>query len=1081
MNTYELTETPGSVPIKSWTKGVVFEESARAQVANTATMPFVHSHVAIMPDVHMGIGATVGSVVATINAIIPASCGVDIGCVDKDTEFLSPNGWRKISEYSDELVMQYNCESGLGEFVKPSAFIKLPCSEFYYIHTKYGVNQMLSAEHKVLYAKYDRGYNFDKLGTISAKELAEKHGSLTLGFRGRFITSFLATKDPLRGCVTGGEAKLRVMVMVMADGHFPNPNTNNCVLVFKKTRKIQRAQDLLNKAGIEFVLNETKKITTIRFMAPYHEKTMTWLWYADPSELQVICDEVFYWDGNFKERCFYTRIKDSADFMSYAFSACGYRAVMRMDLKDGVPDYRVFAQTNTKVGINGTPKSPIALVPSQDGFKYCFTLPSGFWVMRRNGVVAMTGNCGMNAVRTSLKASDLPTSLVKMREMIERAVPCGRTNNGGAGDRGAWTNVPSSVLSVWHGMNTDYEKILAKHPMIVRANKTDVRGISQLGTLGSGNHFIEVCLDELDRVWVVLHSGSRGIGNAIGSYFIQRAKDEMVKNHVHLVDKDLSYLAQGGPHFNDYVEAVEWAQNYALKNREVMMGRVLDAVSKTHGVPAFQARVEAVSCHHNYVSREHHFGQEVFVTRKGAVRASKDMMGIIPGCFGAGTRVLMSNGTYKNIEDIQLGDRVISGTGRTVNVLSGFSRGVRQVWNYKNNISHVRTTVTPDHKHFVGDLTTKTYQRSGCVKILSTKLNGETRYRWQRVNEFSNSVTMLTPRKIEFADMQTSFSKVFGEITLNPSYSLGYMFGTFLGDGTSYYRKSDGGQVTYAFGLSEENIATKTQTCLFNAFGLAAKIYKTKNTILVVVHSASLAQLFNVFGKREMKAIPPEFWCNQREYIQGIYDGLIDSDGHVGAGTKKLTNTGKQCVEQFGVIHHLLFGYFPSISIRKASVGGLTDCKIENCKTSFRASSLKKPQLTDNFQCVPINNLDKTELFAEVFDIEVDDNEHSFLANNVIVHNSMGARTYIVRGLGNPDSFESCSHGAGRVMSRTQARKTISVADHVLATTGIECRKDEDVVDESPACYKNIDHVMEAQKDLCVPVHTLHQVLCVKG
>lgn len=275
--------------------------------------------------------------------------------------------------------------------------------------------------------------------------------------------------------------------------------------------------------------------------------------------------------------------------------------------------------------------------------------------------------CGISAVRTSLTAKDLPTSLVKMRAQIERAVPVGRTNNGGAGDKGAWDTdnkgIPQSVLTAWQKMSPAYEKIIAKHPMVTRMNKNDRRGPTQLGSLGGGNHFIEVCLDLQDRVWVMLHSGSRGIGNAIGSYFIERAREEMVLNHIHLPDRDLAFLTENGRHFNDYIEAVGWAQNYAKVNRELMMDRVLDAVAKTHGIPPFQARMEAVSCHHNYLSREFHYGEEVIVTRKGAVRADKGMMGIIPGSMGARSFIVRGLGNPESFNSCSHGaGRIMSRT-----------------------------------------------------------------------------------------------------------------------------------------------------------------------------------------------------------------------------------------------------------------------------------------------------------------------------------------------------------------------------------------------------------------------------------
>jgi tRNA-splicing ligase RtcB len=215
--------------------------------------------------------------------------------------------------------------------------------------------------------------------------------------------------------------------------------------------------------------------------------------------------------------------------------------------------------------------------------------------------------CGMMAVKTSLKAKDLPTSLAEMRSQIERNVPHGRSNNGGKGDRGAWGNPPGSVVSAWQQMRDDFEKITQKHPKIGKTG--DDRPVVQLGSLGTGNHFIEVCLDEDQSVWIMLHSGSRGIGNSIGSYFINIAKEEMKKFHIHLLDSDLSYLSEGTQHFDDYCEAVEWAQNYARVNRELMMKRVLEVIKGIKGIPPFQHSVEAVNCHHNYISKETHFGE----------------------------------------------------------------------------------------------------------------------------------------------------------------------------------------------------------------------------------------------------------------------------------------------------------------------------------------------------------------------------------------------------------------------------------------------------------------------------------------
>lgn len=238
--------------------------------------------------------------------------------------------------------------------------------------------------------------------------------------------------------------------------------------------------------------------------------------------------------------------------------------------------------------------------------------------------------CGMIAARTSLKANDLPDNLLKIRTAVEVAVPHGRTDNGGKNDRGAWHDLPEPVVSAWSELEPRYKAIIDKHPRVDRGATAQ-----HLGTLGTGNHFIELCLDEQDQVWIMLHSGSRGLGNRIGSYFIELAKQEMRRFFVQLPDMDLAYLPEGTLHFSAYMDAVGFAQDYAMKNRELMMNAVIRALSNSGELPAFVADLEAVNCHHNYVAREHHYGKNVLVTRKGAVRARLGDLGIIPGSMGA--------------------------------------------------------------------------------------------------------------------------------------------------------------------------------------------------------------------------------------------------------------------------------------------------------------------------------------------------------------------------------------------------------------------------------------------------------------
>ncbi len=256
--------------------------------------------------------------------------------------------------------------------------------------------------------------------------------------------------------------------------------------------------------------------------------------------------------------------------------------------------------------------------------------------------------CGMMAAKTTLTAADLPDSLAAMRSAIERAVPHGRTV--GKRDKGSWGHEPpESVDAAWTDLVAGFERISAKHGRLKNTNNR-----VHLGTLGTGNHFIEVCLDEHDSVWFMLHSGSRGVGNAIGSYFIELAREDMRKWMINLPDRDLAYFPEGTDHFDDYVEAVEWAQRFAQRNREVMMTSVIRAVRSVMPKP-FESHVEAVNCHHNYVSREHHFGENVLVTRKGAVRARRGELGIIPGSMGARSYIVRGLGNEESFHSCSHG------------------------------------------------------------------------------------------------------------------------------------------------------------------------------------------------------------------------------------------------------------------------------------------------------------------------------------------------------------------------------------------------------------------------------------------
>ena len=247
--------------------------------------------------------------------------------------------------------------------------------------------------------------------------------------------------------------------------------------------------------------------------------------------------------------------------------------------------------------------------------------------------------CGMTAARLSLAATDLDEARLRaVFHQIERDIPVGREQRG---DR-------QVLAGRAKPFEAGLQAITARHPGALARMGKNARWANQLGTLGGGNHFIELCLDEAERVWVMLHSGSRGVGNAIGSHFIELARRDAERENLHLPDRDLAYFREGARHFDDYVEAVSWAQDYAHANREAMMEAVLAALARH--LPAFTVTREAVSCHHNYVARERHFGKPVWVTRKGAIRAGRGELGIIPGSMGTKSFIVRGRGSAESFE-----------------------------------------------------------------------------------------------------------------------------------------------------------------------------------------------------------------------------------------------------------------------------------------------------------------------------------------------------------------------------------------------------------------------------------------------
>lgn len=662
-----LNNNSGDVYAKAWVPNYDYiDEGSRNQLENIRRLPFLYKWTAMMPDCHEGYGVPIGCVLPTEGVIIPNAVGVDIGCVDKDTEYLSPGGWIKVSEYAGGEVMQFDPQTKLGTFVTPLAYIKEPCLEFVHIKSKYGIDQMLSEEHRCLVYKYDRKYTFSKSEVVRAKDLMDKHNNLATGYRHRFLTTFepvLPHSNPL------SDAQLRVMVMLCADGHLYKKGTK-CHLKLKKRRKIDRALFLLDQAGIAVT---HQSITAdgssgITFVPPAHDKGLCQFWNASLPQLKVIAAESLYWDGNYSEKCFYTRSKEDADFMNYVYTVVGFRSTISIDVTEDGIDYRVFRHTNTLVGINGAPKTSITMVPSVDGYKYCFTVPSSYLVLRRNGNVFITGNCGMLAVETNLMPlgtarEDLETVVAA----IKRDIPVGFAHRS-LPQMNLLPELPEKIGAMSFVMSTDLSS----------ASK-------QLGTLGGGNHFIEIQAGSDGYIWIMIHSGSRNIGLCVAKHWNKIAQDLNARWHTAVPrSADLAFLPLESDEGQAYLADMQWCVEFADANRKLMMDCVMSAMAE---VFTEIREIAQVSTRHNYAAMEHHMGRNVMIHRKGAVLAREGTLVCIPGSMGTASYIAKGLGKIEAYQSCSHGAGRAMGRKQAQKSLDLAAEQERM-----NNIVHDMTT-----------------------------------------------------------------------------------------------------------------------------------------------------------------------------------------------------------------------------------------------------------------------------------------------------------------------------------------------------------------------------------------------------
>ncbi len=510
---YKKLEIPAESPVLSWANHEL-KENETQMAKNVASLPFVFKHVALMPDVHLGIGALVGSVIATKEAIIPAAVGVDIGCFVGDTLIPLVDG----KSYSLKELTARNEE-----------FIVYAC-------TPTG---------KIVAAK------------ANAK-LTRKNASL--------VKVILDNGEEII-CTPDHQFMLR-------DGSY------------------QEAQYLQAEISLMPFYSKLDKDGYTLISQPYSGR-----WQKAHSIIT---------DGQ--------KVRTSYNQNSVLITNNTSRTAVLT--KPALPDFN-----NHKV---------VAVVPvnyTED--VYCLTVPEYHNFALKAGV--FVHNCGMGAIKTPFKGDKLEGKLKKIRLDIEAAIPTGFSEN---------KDIEKSVTN-WQNWS-DFKDL---HSGV---QDLESKAMKQLGSLGGGNHFIEVCVDTENQVWLMLHSGSRNIGNKLAQYHISTAKDLAKMAETNLPDKDLAHFVSGTPEFAAYWHDLQWAQEYARFNRDVMMARFKKIVEKhLSGGKPFKPLL-VVNCHHNYSEKEVHFDEEVYVTRKGAVRAQKEDYGIIPGSMGAKSYIVKGKGNVES-------------------------------------------------------------------------------------------------------------------------------------------------------------------------------------------------------------------------------------------------------------------------------------------------------------------------------------------------------------------------------------------------------------------------------------------------
>jgi len=570
------------------------------------------AHIRIMPDCHAGAGCVIGTTMQITDEVCPNLVGVDIGCLDYKTEVLTQNGWIKIADYSNQKILVYDKTVDSTFFDMPYVYIKQPCEKFYHIYSHKGLDQMVSSEHKMLIWNGYKGRGFN-IYEKSAEEVVSNHNEKILNSKkpyGGIKTSFSYVGDG----VPYSDNMIRIITMISADGRIKelkNEKVNTVELHFAKTKKVNRTKMLLDYENIKYnEYTDKSNCTYISFnIGKEIAKDLKIFYKASKHQLHILADECLYWDGHIGYRSYYsTSKKTNADVIQFAFAANNIRAgISKIEYQNEKwnAGYQVYP---TKNNIVGFPREIFKEYKSQDGYKYCFTTSTGFFIIRRNNNISVTGNCGVALAKSNLKFENI---FEKLDSVIREDIPYG--------------------MDVYNSEQPwNFEKLRC-WDKLQKENRVKAR--MSLGTLGGGNHFIEAYADG----YISVHSGSRNIGYKVAQYYQKLAvknikdkryrtthedmmqvapalREKWLKSHKINVDDDLCYL--DGQYMEDYLHDVSVMQEFAKDNRAKILRTIIEKLGGR-----IDYTYESV---HNYIDTEN------MILRKGAISAKDGEVIVIP-------------------------------------------------------------------------------------------------------------------------------------------------------------------------------------------------------------------------------------------------------------------------------------------------------------------------------------------------------------------------------------------------------------------------------------------------------------------